>query len=61
MTNLRFMIGWTVDLTDGTSRRGSVAVSAEDPQKACAIVAGMVRSQFRHDFEDVSTVALGPA
>ncbi|WP_143424228.1 hypothetical protein [Geoanaerobacter pelophilus] len=61
MTKQNYLIGWTADLIDGTSRRGTVAVPAEDPQKACSIVAGMVRSQFRNDFEDCSTVALGPA
>ncbi|MBJ6800156.1 hypothetical protein [Geomonas propionica] len=56
-----FLVGWTADLTDGTTRRGTVAVPAEDPNKACSLVAGMIRSKLGPDCEDVSVVALGPA
>jgi hypothetical protein len=61
MSKASYMVGWVCELTNGSTRRGTIGVPAENQQQACAAVAGLVRNKFRHEAEEVTVVPLGPA
>lgn len=61
MSNPKVMIGWVCEFKDGSTRRGSVGVPADNTESACRRVAAAIRTQYGQDCDDVSVVVLGPA
>ncbi|WP_136515685.1 hypothetical protein [Geomonas edaphica] len=61
MPKQQLMYAWKVELTNGSTERGTIGVPADDPDRAGAAVVGMLRQKFGREYEDCYVVCIGPA